>query len=72
MRQYFTDDIGAEHASLQSYELCIALYLKDSTLSPFCYPVRASVRALLSHSDNDPIHLLAYRLLVASHAVANR
>ena len=28
MRQYFTDDIGAEHASMQSYEALYSLILK--------------------------------------------
>ena len=36
-------------------KLCIALYFKGFTLSPLCYPVRTTVRELLSHSDNDPI-----------------
>ena len=57
MRQYFTDDTGAERASMYGGEVLHGHLFQVLYLLPWCSPVRAPVRELLSYSDNDLIQL---------------
>ena len=55
MRQYFTDNAGAACLATENFQVHSSLIRRGLALFPRRDAVRETVRALLMHSDYDPV-----------------